>query len=235
MVNKIYKNIQSFIFIHNQDILLECIHTNKFNNLPNLKYVFLGGGDVSKLKDISNIIICRDLVDNIEEYPKLTSYTGWYAIWKNKLYDSDYINLFEYDVDLHSDFNSILENNLNSNIKVIGYVPINIHEGNFIGYNELSGDLKKSILKNYNINAEDFIKQYSSNTIISITSNHTFEKKTFEHYMEWMECIKEDIKNGPKAGHQVERSIMLFYLTNNIDSGIIPETLFHYQLNSHQQ
>ena len=228
-------NIQSFIFIHNQDILLDCINNKKFDNLPKLKYAFLGNGDVEKIKNLPNVIICRDLVDNIEEYPKLTSYTGWYAIWKNKLYNADYINLFEYDVDLHPDFNIILNNNIIPEIKVIGYIPFNIHTPNFTKHEEVSGTVKKSILKNYNVNVDEFVKNFPSDSIISITSNHTFEKKTFEQYMEWMINIEKDIKSDPKAGHQVERSIMLFYLINNIPSGVIPEALYHYQLNSHQQ
>jgi hypothetical protein len=235
MTNEIYKNIQSFIFIHDQDILLKCIQTNKFENLPNLTYAFLGKGDISKLKNIPNIIICRDLINNIEDYPKLTSYTGWYAIWKNKLYNSDYINLFEYDVDLHPQFNQILELNINPEIKIIGYIPFNIHTDNFTKHEEVSGTVKKSILKNYNINIDEFVKTFPSDAMISITSNHTFEKNTFEQYMEWMIPIQKDIKDDPKAGHQVERSIMMFYLINNVPSGVIPEALYHYQLNSHQQ
>jgi hypothetical protein len=229
------KNIESFIFIHNQELLLDCINNNKFNQLPNLKYVFLGLGDTSKLSNINNIIICKDLIDNIEEYPKLTSYTGWYAIWKNKLYSAEYINLFEYDIDLHSDFNTILTTNITNDIKIIGYIPINIHEGSFIKNEGVSGDIKKSILKNYNIDVDKLINSYPIDSVVSITSNHTFENKIFENYMKWMIPIEKDIKNGDKAGHQVERSIILYYLINNVPAGIIPNILRHYQLNSHQQ
>jgi len=234
-MNNSTKNIQTFIFIHNQDILLDCINNNKFENLPKLTYAFLGGGDTSKLKNIPNVIICRDLIDNIEEYPKLTSYTGWYAIWKNKLYDSDYINLFEYDIEIHPYINEMIESNFNLEIKIIGYIPFSIHDDGFIKHEELSGDLKRSINKNYNINVDDFVKLFHTDAFISITSNHTFEKRAFEQYMEWMVPIQEDIKNNSKAGHQVERSIMLFYLINNINNGVLLDALYHHQLNSHQQ
>jgi hypothetical protein len=40
-------NIESFIFVHNQDIILDCIHSNKFSILSNLKYVFVGNGDTT--------------------------------------------------------------------------------------------------------------------------------------------------------------------------------------------
>jgi len=35
-------NIQSFIFIHDKDILIKYIEASKFKKLPNLKYVFVG-------------------------------------------------------------------------------------------------------------------------------------------------------------------------------------------------
>ena len=61
----------------------------------------------------------------------------------------------------------------------------------------------------------------------------TITKKAFEKYMEWTEPMIDDIKNSPVAGHQIERSIPLFYLLNDIKSMLIPEVLSHYQLNSH--
>jgi hypothetical protein len=87
---------QTFIFIHDQNIILDFEKNNKFKELENLTYIFLGNRDIDKIKDMSNVIVCRNLPINIEEYPYLTSFSGWYAIWKNKLYDADYLNLFEY-------------------------------------------------------------------------------------------------------------------------------------------
>jgi hypothetical protein len=66
-----------------------------------------------------------------------------------------------------------------------------------------------------------------------MTSNHTLEKETFEHYMKWMEPMIDDIKISKFSGHQAERSISIFYLINNLKHQIIPNILNHYQLDSH--
>jgi hypothetical protein len=226
-------NVQSFIFIHNQDILLDCINNNKFNNLSNLKYIFVGNEDISKIKNHPDVIICRDLLTNIEDYPKLTSYTGWYALWKNNLIQSDYINLFEYDVDLSENFSSIFDESIIENNKIIGYIIYNAHDSSFLGHKEVSIDIVNSIYKNYNIKAYDYINNLPPNTLCSLTSNHTFNKQTFEEYMKWTEPMIDDIKNIPNCGHQIERSIPLFYLINQIEVVLIPDVLSHYQLNSH--
>ena len=66
-------NIKSYIFIHDQDILLHCESVNNFNNLGNYIYVFLGNGNIDKLNNIKNIIIARDLPNNLENYPNSNS------------------------------------------------------------------------------------------------------------------------------------------------------------------
>ena len=71
---------ETFIFIHDQDYLLDFENKGKLNNLKSYKYVFLGNRPIDKIENLSNVIVARNLPNNIEEYPKLTSYTGWYAL-----------------------------------------------------------------------------------------------------------------------------------------------------------
>ena len=125
---------QTFIFVHDQEIILDYLNVNKFNILDNLTYIFVGSGDTSKIENKSNVIICRNLPINIEEYPKLTSFTGWYAIWKNNLYNSDFIDLFEYDINLSDSFNEVFNENVDSKTDIIGYIPFNPHDGRFLKY-----------------------------------------------------------------------------------------------------
>ena len=55
------KTNQTFVFIHDQDLLLEFEKNNKFKTLKNYTYVFLGSRDTSKLKDVKNLLprICQ--------------------------------------------------------------------------------------------------------------------------------------------------------------------------------
>ena len=217
---------QTFIFVHDQQIILDYLNVNKFSSLDNLTYIFVGGGDTSKIENNTNVIICRNLPINIEEYPKLTSFTGWYAIWKNNLYNSDFINLFEYDVNLYN-FNEVFNHNVDANTNIIGYIPFNPHDNSFIRHSPWSFELLNSIQQNYNIEVLSEIR-------CSMTSNHTFSKKTFEEYMEWMEPMIDDIKISEMSGHQTERSISLFYILNKIKNvKILPDILYHFQFDSH--
>lgn len=228
------QKIQTFIFIHDQDILLDFFKVEKFNNLGEVTYIFLGEKDTSKISGLTNVIISRDLPINIEEYPKLTSFTGWYSIWKNKLYDSDYINLFEYDINIVDNFNEIIKNTISDDIDVIGYIPLNVHHYNFIKHKPWCIDLLNSINRIYKTNVDLFVDFLPVDKVCSVTSNHTFSVDSFESYMKWIEPMIDDIKNSKLSGHQVERSISLFYLTNNKKYEILGDVLKHFQFDSHK-
>jgi hypothetical protein len=227
--------IQTFIFVHNQDIILDFIKNNKFNELSNLRYVFLGSGDTSKLNRLNNVIIAKNLPYNMEEYPKLTSYTGWYAIWKNNLVKGDYINLFEYDINVDKDLETKIINTLETeNIDVFGYIPFNVHHYNFLKHLPWCEKLINSLKSIYNINITEVLSNFPPNKECSMTSNHTMSKKSFEMYMEWIDKMIKSIRESNLSGHEVERSISVFYLLKNLSYKILVGSLIHYQFDSHQ-
>lgn len=227
------KKIHTFIFVHDQKIILDYTNNKKFNELGDVTYVFVGTKDSSQIEKMNNVIICNKLKYNIEDYPKLTSFTGWYALWKNNLYQNyEYLNLFEYDINLSQNFLENLNSNLNCD--VIGYIPYSVHATNFLKVPKWSTELINSVSKNYKINSSAFIDSLPKEKMCSVTSNHTFSLKSFEGYMKWMEPMIDDIKNSTLSGHQVERSISLFYLIKNLNYKLLPNTLTHFQLDSHK-
>jgi len=97
--------METYIFIHSQELLIKLESLGRYKNLTNLKYVMLGGSDFSAISDRDDVIIARDLEYNLESFPKLCAYSGWYALYANNIPKSDIINLFEYDIVLSDDIN----------------------------------------------------------------------------------------------------------------------------------
>lgn len=224
--------IKSFIFVHDQKIILDYIRQKKFSELENLIF-FLGYGDVQEIQNLSNVIICRNLPINIENFPNLTSFTGWYSIWKNNLYlNSDYINLFEYDINLTSQFNQKLSENINYDL--IGYIGMNIHRVVIFKTPKYCNILIESAKKIYDIDVLNYINKLPSNKVVSMTSNHTMKIDLFNKYMKWVEPLIDEIKLSNFSGHQIERSVPLFNILHNSNFTIIENTLEHLQLDSHQ-
>lgn len=226
--------MQTFIFVHDESIVLNDIASGKFKELPDLQYVFLGARGVDRIRGLSNLIVCRELPIHLEAYPRLTSFSGWYALWKNKLISADYINLFEYDVDLAPDFLPVLEAEMQSEPSILGYVPLRVHNPLFIEDPAHIGNLLHSIQHHHGVDAAAMIRRLDKEAVCSRTSNHTFRRDVFEQYVEWMEPMIDDLKDTPMAGHHIERSISLFYLLEGIpEVRLRADILQHAQADSH--
>jgi hypothetical protein len=138
----------TFIFVHDQQIILDFERINKFSHLENVTYVYLGKNQTDLIENKENVFICKNQTENLEEFPRLTSFTGWFAIWKSQIYKKyDFINLFEYDVNLSENFFDILkENSLHD---VISYIEIGVHDRNFLKTPKWSDVLLNSLNKKY--------------------------------------------------------------------------------------
>lgn len=227
---------QTFIFCHNQDIILGFEEHGKFKNLYNYTYVFLGNKDVNKLSNLNNVIIARELPFNLEQYPKFTSFTGWYALWKNNLIKSDYINLFEYDIILNQNIEQNLVRLYENKIDMLGYVPFGMNNYHFINNPRWVEDIHMGIKKVYNQDILGFFKKIISknpNSIWSSTSNTTFKQNVFHDYMKWFEPLIPFLIDSETSGHAHERSITFFAYLRNKKIMILNGLLKHFQMNSH--
>lgn len=231
------KNLsQSFIFLHDQNIILEFEKSKKLSNLYNYTYVFLGQRPVDQVEHMENVIIARNYEHNIEDYPAFTAFTGWYLLWKNNLIKTDYVNLYEYDVLFNKNIDQYHPKFYEQNIDMIGYVPFLISHYEFIKNPKWNEHILNAIKKIYNI---DLMKHFNKvvlenpNALWSSTSNITFKKEIFNDYMKWFEPIVEMIKNESSCGHAFERSITFYAHMRNKKFALTNGLLQHLQLNSH--
>lgn len=230
------KKIETFIVVHSQDIINDYAQIQKFNNFPNVKYVFVGSGSLDKISDLSNIIVARDLPINIENIPNLVAFTAWYALIKNNLITSEYVNLFEYDVNYTSNCSDIINENINADVDVIGYFPTEIGDYNFYQNPIFCKPLTESIRTRLNVDIEQYILDLYNKTPSlkwSATTNFTWKTTALKQYIGWVEQFIEDIKDIPQCGHMVERSISFYILLHKLQQYIIPNIITHLQLNSH--
>lgn len=225
------KDIQTFIFVHDQKIIKSYEDSNKFSNIGDYKYVFLGSGDIDMLTTYNNIIIARDLNFNIENHTKMCAYSGWYVLYKNKLVTSKIVNLFEYDIVLSNDYIIKLTKTIKNDIDFYGYKPLSI-DINFLDnpnwsgkLNEYFTDLQRKV-KNKCIGKE--IELWST------TSNVTMTNDFFYKYMSDSEELFFWMKEFDSAGHELERYLSVYQILKNSNVKYIENVLTHYQLDSHK-
>ena len=79
---------------------IESINFVRNNNKCNYCIFFVGSEIApSEILNDPNIIIANTLLNNIENEPKLLTFTVWYCIIKNNLFNEyQYICIFEWDV-----------------------------------------------------------------------------------------------------------------------------------------
>lgn len=227
-------DIQTFIFVHEQDIVAFYEKINKFKEIKDYKYVFLGNKNVDNIRDLENVIIARELENNLEEYPKMCAYSGWYVLFKNNIVTKDYVNLFEYDVILHDEFNDKMIDIINEdqNISFYGFKPFNVNSC-FLDNSNLNGKLEEYYS---NLRRKINNKCLSRNIFLwSTTSNCTMKNEFFYNYMKDNEDIFMWMKDKPSVGHELERNLSIYQILNDeIEVLYVTGILTHFQLDSHK-
>ena len=118
---------ETYICVHDQDIVINYENNKKFKSLKNYKYIFLGNRPYNLIENFDNVIIANKYEFNLEDYPYFTAFTGWYLLWKNDLVKSKYVTLLEYDTILHDNFEQIISKFIYENSEMIGYVPVSVN------------------------------------------------------------------------------------------------------------
>jgi GR25 family glycosyltransferase involved in LPS biosynthesis len=79
---------------------------NVLKKVPDATIIFVGDQAIDEdTRAVPNLIVARELPDNIESEKKLLTFTAWYAIIKNNLFmDNEYICILENDVLLSGTF-----------------------------------------------------------------------------------------------------------------------------------
>lgn len=229
------KKIETFIFVHDQDIVLDFMNKNRFDNLKDFKYVFLGNKEYSKIKNLENLIISKNLTHQIENYPKLTSFTGWYSLYKNGLIDSDYVNFFEYDINTNKDIDKIISEIVEKNdVDFIGYNPMYVRDPVYVNMNQYSKELINA-LKEDGIDIIKLLddKNTDGNLLWSSSSNSTWKVEHLFNFVDWFMKYFNHIVKSNYMGHIHERSISFYYFLNNLNVFLTNGLIEHVQLNSH--
>jgi hypothetical protein len=228
---------ETFIFVHDQDIIIDFEKNGKFNNLYQYRYVFLGKRPTDKISHLDNVIIARNYEDNLEDYPLFTSYTGWYLLWKHKLIKTKYVSLFEYDIILDKNFGVIQSKLLSEGFQMLGYVPFPMSSYYFVEIPKLNEHILPLISKIYKFDVRAFVQKYikqNPNAFWSSTSNTTFRADIFDEYMKWFQPLAQRIKETESCGHAHERSISYFSFVKNKKIKLTNGLLNHLQMDSHK-
>ena len=199
------------------------------NDSSKLNYgvIFVGNANFPQ-EFLSNprIIIARNLPYNIEEEKDLLTFTAWYLIIKNNLFnDFEYICILEYDVLLYENFEKNLHLLCNKNIHdIITFLPVS---GKDFLLNHVKQNVIESFLRTKNISFEILKIWYG-------TTNHCLRRHILETFVDWYypACNIIRIMDSTHISWYHER-VFSFYILNKKYKIEILEELRHQFSNSH--
>lgn len=233
------QNLSVVVTIHDQDLLLAYEAERKFAGLNTpLTYLFVGSGPAEKVTALSNVIIARDLDDNIETHNYLVDFTSWYAVIHNHVPINRFVSLIQYDVSITPDFLEKSINGLREDPEaVLGYAPLSMKDRNFIRDNMGFEPLREACKTVYGIDINSLINshiQLSEDKRWPTTNNVAMHRDTLKDFVRWFTPLAMHMGNQKPAGHAFERAIKLYCILSGRANIYLDDVLSHYQLNSHR-
>ena len=214
------------IFVcHNNDAIAMVIHHNHY-------IMFVGNEEINAdyLK-YSKLIIARNLKHNIEDEPKLLTFTAWYAIIMNDLFlNNEYLCILEYDVLISDKFEEVLNEPIIT--KDIKNISFSHHEKKWFFV-----DINLQILQNFLIYKNVDINIIKSVNYWNASTNQCVNRKVLCDFVNWYYPSYQFIKgyDYPKFSYYHERLFTLYLMVNNIEVIYKENILNHFQLGSHKK
>lgn len=225
--------LQTFVIAHSQDLVLECERLRRFSHLPSYTYLFVGAADTSRLAAIDNVIVARDLPDNIEHHPHLLSFTGWYAIARNTLASSDWVSVLEYDVDLEPAYAQASMKELQSTPCIVGYLQARLTHPIYL---QATPWLSRSLSEVYGIDLPKLLVAYLEGGGLdqwTTTSNASLATAQLSDFVDWFLPLTRVFRHDPLGAHVHERAVPVYCMVRGLANRCVPGVLSHQQRRSH--
>ena len=226
-------DIETFIVVHDQDILLESERQGRHTELPRSTYLFVGMGQTNLIEDRDDVIIARDLPDNIEDSPRLLSFTGWYAVAKNDLATSKHVVMVEYDITAFDGFTARTSAALAETHCIAGYIPFQLSHPMYLHATQW---FPASLSTIYGIDVPTLIRDHLSEggaDLWTSTTNAALRTEDLGSFVDWFMPLATVFLHDPVGAHVHERTVPIFCLLNQIANTYVPGVLEHTQARSH--
>ena len=215
-------------------IVFVCHDNNSVKKVLSYNYpiIFVGNKPIAdEYRNNKNIVIARDLKNNIENEPKLLTFTAWYAIIKNNLFSNyNYICILEYDTWLSD--NCILQL---YNLCKFNYSNVISFTEDKEGYHFLR-DVNKMVLQNF-LNTKNLKINLNEKIPWGTSTNQCINRTILSDFIDWYypDCLEIKIYDEVRLSWYHERLFMLYLKSKNIgytvQSGLTHERGDSHSLN----
>jgi hypothetical protein len=218
--------IDYFVVCHDQDIIL-----NLRGKMKDCRFLFVGNKQHELIENFDDVVICKKLTHNIEKYPKLCSFTAWYAVSRNKLSKNKYSCMLEYDIEITKDFHAENLLRIKSESEAYGYLREPINDSMFT---KATPWLDVFTIKNYNLDIDKFLKYHCGNQKFwYCTTNFLIKNEVLDAFNDWFYEMADGFKKESLGSYMHERMLNIYFILNHHKMDFIPDKLKHHQFCSH--
>jgi len=221
-------NKMKFFYVFHDEQWIPVLKTQ----VPGCTLLYVGKHTLSKKYE--NVYVCKDLANNIEQYPQFLSFTAWYAISKNQLDlnnehgSEESIAIFEYDCVPESD-TSLTKLVLDS--KQYDVLGINIDYDSF--YADVNREILDGIIHKLDLVHPFYLTWYKS-------SNFVMKRKLLDEFVDlfWPFALQLNTLDPKNLKYYHERVFACFLAkkmqtqTPNITDAVC-KGFQHFELRSH--
>jgi hypothetical protein len=226
-------HIETFVMVHDQGLVLECEREGRFAGLPSYRYLFLGAGDVSRLEGARNVIVARELEDNIEQHPEMLAFTGWYAVARNRLAEAERVTLLEYDVQVSAGFVDATLACFERGKRLVGYVGFPLSHPMYLFATPC---LLPALRQAHGLDAWELVQDHlasGGSDVWPATTNASLSSSDLADFVEWFLPVSRLLRDEPMAAHVHERALPLYCMVCGLEYVVVEGALHHDQKRSH--
>ena len=222
-------DVETFVTIHDQDLVLECIDSGKFKDVDPT-YLFVGSKPVDRIPPTVKLVVCRDYTPNVEQLPHFYDFTGWYVLGKHGLIKTDDVVFLQYDHSIHDCDLIARTSSMLGLYPMVAYVPATFDMWTL----QLSGFYEQQVAGVRRCGADwSTLLVDRPFTLWPCTQGTAWRTSAFTEFMEWFEPSFDQFKDHELAGHLAERMIQPFLMTKGWEAGYLPGLVAHESLDCH--
>jgi hypothetical protein len=175
-----------------------------------------------------NLIVVRDLPENIEHIPKLLTFTAWYAVVKNNLFQEfDFLCLLEWD--------AVLDESFESNLKAMCSLEVDAISFMESGLCDLLADVNLEVFfKFLNERGCTQMDVFSIRTW-GISSNQCLRRTLLEEFVEWYYPCDTISNEDPTRVSWYHERVYMVYLSHRSIPYRLCQGMTHLFKNSHKE
>lgn len=221
--------VEAFITVHDQVLVVEAERAGQFAGLSHT-WLFVGHRPVERVPSDAKVVVARDHDPNIEHWPSLYDFTGWWTLAHHRLIDADDVIFLQYDMHVVDPaLADRCETLLAEKPGVVAFTAGHHQAGNFL----LSCDGFDATYRAGLASLGVAMDGWPSFNEWPSTQGTAWDVVDFYDFMDWVTPALAVFAGSTWAGHLAERLVKAWCVARGCPESYLPGVISHAAADCH--